>query len=140
MMGSMGTVVGEKITRLFEYAMAHRLPVVGLYRLRRGADAGGHLVPDADGQDQRRCSSATRDAGLLYLAVLTESDHRRRDRQLRHGGRYPPWPSPDATHRLCRAQGHRADHHGKNCRPASRRAEFLLDHGFVDAIVPRSGQ
>ena len=29
MMGSMGTVVGEKITRLFEYAAAHRLPVVG---------------------------------------------------------------------------------------------------------------
>lgn len=29
MMGSMGTVVGEKITRLFEHAHAHRLPVVG---------------------------------------------------------------------------------------------------------------
>ena len=29
MMGSMGTAVGEKITRLFEYATAHRRPVVG---------------------------------------------------------------------------------------------------------------
>lgn len=29
MMGSMGTVVGEKITRLFEHATAHNLPVVG---------------------------------------------------------------------------------------------------------------
>ena len=29
MMGSMGTVVGEKITRLFEYATEHRLPVIG---------------------------------------------------------------------------------------------------------------
>jgi acetyl-CoA carboxylase beta subunit len=29
MMGSMGTVVGEKITRLFEYATAHSLPVIG---------------------------------------------------------------------------------------------------------------
>ena len=29
MMGSMGTVVGEKITRLFEYATEHSLPVVG---------------------------------------------------------------------------------------------------------------
>lgn len=29
MMGSMGSVVGEKITRLFEYATEHDLPVVG---------------------------------------------------------------------------------------------------------------
>ena len=29
MMGSMGTIVGEKITRLFEYATEHGLPVIG---------------------------------------------------------------------------------------------------------------
>ena len=29
MMGSMGTAVGEKITRLFEYALEHSLPVIG---------------------------------------------------------------------------------------------------------------
>ena len=29
MMGSMGTVVGEKITRLIEYATEHSLPVIG---------------------------------------------------------------------------------------------------------------
>ena len=29
MMGSMGMAVGEKITRLFEFAQAERLPVVG---------------------------------------------------------------------------------------------------------------
>lgn len=29
MMGSMGMAVGEKITRLFEYATEARLPVVG---------------------------------------------------------------------------------------------------------------
>lgn len=29
MMGSMGSVVGEKITRLFEFALAHNLPVIG---------------------------------------------------------------------------------------------------------------
>ena len=36
MMGSMGTAVGEKITRLFEYATAHRRPVVG-YTVSGGA-------------------------------------------------------------------------------------------------------
>jgi acetyl-CoA carboxylase carboxyl transferase subunit beta len=29
MMGSMGSVVGEKITALFEYAVQYRLPVIG---------------------------------------------------------------------------------------------------------------
>ena len=28
MMGSMGTVVGEKLTRMIEYATANRLPVI----------------------------------------------------------------------------------------------------------------
>lgn len=36
MMGSMGTVVGEKVTRLFEYAAEHSLPVVG-YTVSGGA-------------------------------------------------------------------------------------------------------
>ena len=38
MMGSMGTVVGEKITRLFEYATEHRLSVIGF------TAAGGALA------------------------------------------------------------------------------------------------
>ena len=36
MMGSMGTVVGDRITALFEYATLHRLPVVG-YTVSGGA-------------------------------------------------------------------------------------------------------
>ena len=36
MMGSMGTVVGEKITRLFEFALEHRMSVVG-YTVSGGA-------------------------------------------------------------------------------------------------------
>ena len=35
-MGSMGAVVGEKITRIFEYATEKRLPVVG-YTVSGGA-------------------------------------------------------------------------------------------------------
>ena len=59
MMGSMGTVVGEKITRTFELAAERSLPVVGCDGLRRRTHAGGHPLPDADGQDQRRGASAT---------------------------------------------------------------------------------
>ena len=36
MMGSMGNAVGEKVTRLFEYATANRLPVIG-YTVSGGA-------------------------------------------------------------------------------------------------------
>ena len=31
MMGSMGSAVGEKVTILFEYAVQHRLPVIGFH-------------------------------------------------------------------------------------------------------------
>ena len=40
-LGSMGTVVGEKITRLFEYATQQRLPVIG-YTVSGGARMGVH--------------------------------------------------------------------------------------------------
>ena len=39
MMGSMGSVVGEKITRLFEFSPAHILPVIG-YTVSAEPDAG----------------------------------------------------------------------------------------------------
>ena len=41
MMGSMGSVVGEKITRAFEYATEHSLPVVGV------TVSGGARISDA---------------------------------------------------------------------------------------------
>ena len=138
MMGSMGTVVGEKITRLFEYAMAHRLPVVG-YTVSGGARMQeGILVPDADGQDQRRCSAAQR-RGAFLPRRPDGSDNRWRDRQLRHGGRYPSWPSPARPSALP-GPGSLNRRSRKKLPPGFQTAEFLLDHGFVDAIVPRSGK
>lgn len=53
-MASMGSAVGEKITRLFEFALAQRLACHRLHSLRRRADAGGRRVPHADGQVLRR--------------------------------------------------------------------------------------
>ena len=70
MMGSMGTVVGEKITRLFEYAMAHRLPVVG-YTVSGGARMQEGILSL---MQMAKTSAAVRrhsDAGLFYLVVLT---------------------------------------------------------------------
>ena len=88
MMGSMGCVVGEKVTRLFEYATHNNLPVVG-YTVSGGADAGGHPLPDADGQDLRRGQDALRRGTALHRGAH-RPHHRRRHRQLRHGGGYHP--------------------------------------------------
>ena len=71
MMGSMGTVVGEKITRLFEYATEHHLPVIGF------TAAGGARMQEGilSLMQMAKTSGAVRlhsDAGLFYLTVLTD--------------------------------------------------------------------
>ena len=70
MMGSMGSAVGEKITRLFEYALKARLPVIG-YTVSGGARMQEGLLSL---MQMARTSAAVKrhsDAGLLYIAVLT---------------------------------------------------------------------
>jgi acetyl-CoA carboxylase carboxyl transferase subunit beta len=51
--GSMGSAAGEKITRTIEDALTEEDSLHHLQRLRRGAHAGGHLLADADGEDER---------------------------------------------------------------------------------------
>ena len=70
MMGSMGTAVGEKITRLFEFAEKSRLPVVGFTASGGARMQEGILAL----MQMAKTSGAVRrhsDAGLLYVAVLT---------------------------------------------------------------------
>ena len=52
--GSMGSVVGEKITRAIERCIEHRHAAGHRLGVRRRAHAGGRGQPDADGQDFRR--------------------------------------------------------------------------------------
>lgn len=71
MMGSMGTVVGEKVTRLFELATEKALPVVGF------AVSGGARVQEGilSLMQMAKTSGAVERhsrAGLLYIAVLTD--------------------------------------------------------------------
>ena len=51
--GSMGSVVGEKITRTIERGPQERGAGADLFIIGRRANAGEHHVADADGQDQR---------------------------------------------------------------------------------------
>ncbi len=79
-LGSMGTVVGEKITRLFEYAPAGDR----LYSQRRCPYAGRHPVINADGQNQWR-SEITQRRWIVVCDGAYQSHHRRSDSQLCYG-------------------------------------------------------
>jgi len=71
MMGSMGSVVGERLTRLFEYATERGLPVVvctasGGARMQEGAVS---LMQMAKTSGAVKLHS---NAGLLYITLLTD--------------------------------------------------------------------
>ena len=71
MMGSMGTVTGEKITRAFEYATDNNLPIVvctvsGGARMQEGILSLMQMAKTS-GAVKRHS-----DAGLLYITILTD--------------------------------------------------------------------
>jgi acetyl-CoA carboxylase carboxyl transferase subunit beta len=70
-MGSMGSVVGEKITRLVEYATKEKLPLV----IISGSGGGARMYEGAISlmQMAKTCGALARhsEAGLLYISVLT---------------------------------------------------------------------
>ena len=137
MMGSMGTAVGERITRLCEYALAHRLSVVGftvsggarmqegLYSLMQMAKTSGAVKRHAD-------------AGLFYLTVLTDPTTGGVTASFAMEGDII-LAEPGATVGFAGARV--IEQTTRKALPKGfQTAEFLLEHGFVDAIVPRSRQ
>jgi len=135
MMGSMGSVVGEKITRLFEYATEHDLPVVGF------TASGGARMQEGilSLMQMAKTSGAVHfhsDKGGLYITVLTDPTT---------GGVTASFAmlgdiilsEPNA---LIGFAGRRViEQTTKKKLPEDfQRAEFLQDYGFVDAIVPRT--
>lgn len=71
LMGSMGYIVGEKITKLFENATKAQLPVImincsGGARMQEGIISLMQMAKTADSVKQHS------DAGLLYISVLTD--------------------------------------------------------------------
>lgn len=85
MMGSMGHVVGEKVTRAIEKATELRLPVFVLL-FRRCENAGGNRVTDADGKNLRSDQTTWRSRTSL-CDYFDRSHHRWCDGQFCHAGR-----------------------------------------------------
>lgn len=134
MMASMGSVVGEKITRAFERATEKRLPVV-LFAASGGARMQEGILSLMQMAKTSAAVARHSDAGLLYITVLTDPTT---------GGVTASFASlgdiiiaePKA---LIGFAGRRViEGTIKQRLPDEfQSAEFLLEHGFVDMIVSR---
>lgn len=134
MAGSMGTVVGERLTRLIEYALEKRLPLIVV-----SASGGARMQESIFSLMQMAKTSAAlakfHEAGLLFISVLTNPTS---------GGVTASFASlgdviiaePDAL--ICFA-GPRVVQQviRQNLPPGAQKSEFLLKHGMIDAIVTR---
>jgi acetyl-CoA carboxylase carboxyl transferase subunit beta len=136
-MGSMGAVVGEKITRLFEYATEKGLPVVG-YTVSGGARIQEGMFSLMQMAKTSGAVLRHSEAGLFYLAVLTNpttggvvaSFAMEADVILAEPKALIGFAGPRVIEQTMR----------QKLPEGFQRAEFLLKKGFVDRIVERGAQ
>lgn len=133
-MGSMGSVVGEKITRAIEYATQYSLPIIiftasggarmqeGIYSLMQMAKVSAALAKHNE-------------AGLLYITVLTDpttggvtaSFAMLGDIILSEPGALIGFAGKRVIEQTIKQE----------LPKEFQTAEFLLEKGFIDKIVPR---
>jgi acyl-CoA carboxylase subunit beta len=133
--GSMGAVVGEKVTRAAEHALTARIPLVvvsasGGARMQEGTLALMQLAKTLAALERLR------DAGVPFLSVLSDPTT---------GGVFASFAAvgdvnvaePDA---LIGFAGSRvsAGTIAQELPAGFQRSEFLFDHGFIDRVVPRA--
>ena len=134
LMGSMGYVVGEKITRAFERATEEKLPVV-LFTSSGGARMREGIVSL---MQMAKTSAAIRkhsEAGLFYLPVLTDpttggvtaSFAMLGDVILAEPGALIGFAGPRVI----------AQTIGQKLPEGFQRAEFLVEKGIIDGVVER---
>lgn len=134
-MASMGSAVGEKITRIFEYATEHNLPIIGFTasggaRMQEGIVSLMQMAK-VSGAVKRHAQS-----GNLYITVLTDPTTGGVTASFAMQGDII-LAEPNA---LVGFAGRRViEQTTKSKLPDNfQTAEFLLAHGFVDKIVARN--
>ena len=133
-MGSMGTAVGEKVTRAAEYATRRRLPLIifaasGGARMQEGIFSLMQMAKTAAAIQRHQ------DRGGLYISCLTHpttggvtaSFASLGDIMLAEPGALIGFAGPRVIEQTI----------GEKLPEGFQRAEYLLDHGFLDRIVPR---
>lgn len=134
LMGSMGAVVGEKITRSIEEAIKRKLPLV-MFAVSGGARMQEGIISLMQMAKTTAALTKLDEAGLLYLSVLTDPTY---------GGVTASFASlgdiilaePGA---MIGFAGQRVIEQtiGEKLPEGFQTAEFLLEHGFIDKIVER---
>ena len=133
--GSMGSVVGEKLARCFETALEERIPAIVI-----SASGGARMQEGTLSLMQLAKTTAPLvrldDAGVPFIAVLTDPTT---------GGVLASFASlgdvvlaePKALIGFAGARV-ASDTVGEEMPEGFQTSEFLLAHGFVDAVVPRT--
>jgi len=134
LMGSMGVVVGEKITYSIEKAIELKLPII-IFTVSGGARMQEGIVSLMQMAKTTAAISKLNEAGLLYISVLTDPTY---------GGVTASFASiadiilaePGA---MIGFAGKRVIEQtiGEKLPEGFQTAEFLLEHGFIDKIVER---
>ena len=134
LMGSMGIVVGEKITYSIERAIELKLPII-IFCVSGGARMQEGIISLMQMAKTTSAIEKLNEAGLLYISVLTDPTY---------GGVTASFASladiilaePGA---MIGFAGQRVIEQtiGESLPEGFQTAEFLLEHGFVDKIVER---
>jgi len=132
--GSMGSALGEKLVRLFEYALTHELPVVTV------SAAGGARMQEGIlslMQMATTCQAVNRlaEKSILFISILTDPTT---------GGVFASFASqgdiiiaePGALIGFAGARVIQQTTR-QTLPPGFQRSEFLLEHGIIDLIVNR---
>lgn len=132
--GSMGCVVGERVTMLFEHALKEETPVVVI-----SASGGARMQESILSLMQMAKTSAyvlqMREAGLPYISILTDpttggvaaSFAMLGDVIIAEPNALIGFAGPRVIEQTIR----------QKLPEGFQRAEFLLEHGFLDQVVPR---
>ena len=136
-MSSMGHVVGEKVTQMVERATEEKLPVI-IFACSGGARMQEGIVSLMQMAKTSAALKRHHEAGQLFISVLTDpttggvtaSFAMLGDIILAEPGALIGFAGPRVIQQTI----------GQKLPEGFQRAEFLLEHGFVDKIVPRDEQ
>ena len=132
--GSMGSVVGEKITRQFERALAHKRPAI-MFSASGGARMQEGVLSLMQMAKTSAARSRLREARVPYISVLLHpttggvaaSVAMLGDVIIAEPDALIGFAGPRVIEQTIRQQ----------LPPGFQRSEFLLEHGMVDLVVPR---
>ena len=135
LMGSMSAAVGEKITLAIEFAAKNKLPLI-LFAASGGARMQEGILALMQMAKTSAALARFSEKGLLYISVLTDpttggvtaSFASLGDITLAEPGALIGFAGPRVIRQTI----------GQELPEGFQRAEFQMEHGFVDAVVPRA--